>query len=227
MKRYAVIGASSGTGLALVQYLASKKLSVRAISRHPPREGEFVEPFVADVTDTISISNALAGDFSAVFFTADIHGLANSREDVRKLMYQGCVNSIKAAAKNANPPKFVLVSVIGPELPSWVWWLLNTLKRGMKKNILDREQALKDSGLSYVICRAPRLGDQTGGLVPIGVTPPQHKLDMRMSISRPDLARVLVIASDAAPERTTWDVFAGVNGPVPSWLQTVDAPKSA
>ena len=227
MKRYAVIGASSGTGLALVQYLASKKLFVRAISRHPPRANEYVEPFVADVTDTTSISSALAGDFSAVFFTADIHGLANSREDVRKLMYQGCVNCMRAAAMNATPPKFVLVSVIGPELPSWVWWLLNTLKRGMKKNMLDREQALKDSGLSYVICRAPKLGDQAGGLIPIGATPPQHKLGMKMGISRTDLARALAIAADSAPERTTWDVFANVNGPVPSWLRAVNASKSS
>jgi hypothetical protein len=224
MKRYAVIGASSGTGLALVQFLADQKCFVRAISRHPPPAGEFVEPFVADVTDETSISKALAGDFSAAFFTADIHGLSNSREDVRKLMYQGCVNSIKAAANNAANPKFVLVSVIGPELPSWVWWLLNTLKRGMKQNILDRERALEESGLSYVICRAPRLGDHAGSSTPVGATPPQHKLDMKMGISRINLARALVAAADAAPARTTWDVFTDAKAPVPGWLQPVNAP---
>jgi uncharacterized protein YbjT (DUF2867 family) len=221
MKTYAVIGASSGTGLALTNYLASKQNRVRAISRHPPEASAFIEPVVADVTDPASISKALAGGFSSVFFAADIHGL-KSRDDVRKLMYQGCVNSMKAAAKNATPPRFVLVSVIGPELPSWVWWLLNSVKRGMKQNVLDREQALKESGLSYVICRAPKLGDGAGWLIPIAATVPGHKLDMKMGIARTDLARALVLAADSAPDRTTWDVFADAKGPVPPWLRAVN-----
>jgi uncharacterized protein YbjT (DUF2867 family) len=221
MKAYAVIGASSGTGLALTNYLASKQNRVRAISRHPPQAGTFIEPVVADVTDPASISKALAGDFSAVFFTADIHGL-NSRDDVRALMYQGCVNSMKGAARNATLPRFILVSVIGPELPSWVWWLLNTVKRGMKQNVLDRERALKESGLPYVICRAPKLGDGAGELIPIAATEPRHKLDMKMGIARADLARALVFAADNAPDRTTWDVFADTKGPVPPWLRAVN-----
>jgi uncharacterized protein YbjT (DUF2867 family) len=222
MKRYAVVGASSGTGLALVHYLASKKLSVRAISRHPPSASDCIEPATADVTDPQAIASALAGDFSAVFFTADIHGL-KSRDAVRSLMYHGCVNTIKAAAKNASAPKFVLLSVIGPETGSWVWGLLNTVKRGMKKNVLDREEALKASGLNYVICRAPKLNDNVASETPLAATQPQHKLDMKMGIPRADLARALVVAADSAPDRTTWDVFADARGPVPSWLAVANA----
>jgi uncharacterized protein YbjT (DUF2867 family) len=205
--------------LAVVRHLADKRIAVRAISRHPPEASMFIEPFVADVTDVSAISKALDGEFDAVFFTVDIHGLFNSRESIRDLMYQGCVNAIQAAARAASPPKFVLLSVIGPELPSWVWWLLNTVKRGMKQNILDREKALKDSGLPYIVCRAPKLGDEAGSTTPIAATPPQHRLDMKMGIPRADLARALVLAAENAPERTTWDIFAGADGPEPSWLR--------
>jgi len=224
MMRYAVVGASSGTGLAIVRHLASKRTAVRAISRHPPQAGPFVEPVVADVTDIDSISKALARDFRAVFFTVDIHGLFNSRQRVRELMYQGCVNTITAVSRSNVPSRFVLLSVIGPDQPSWVWLLLNAVKRGMRRNILDREKALEDSGLPYIICRAPRLNDELSGTAPLAATPPQHRLDMKMGISRIELARAMILAADEAPARTTWDVFADVGGSVPLWLRTLPDP---
>lgn len=225
MKSFAVIGASSGTGLALVKLLEKNKLHVRAISRNPPAASEFIEPFVADVTDIDSISKALAGNFSTVFFTVDIHGL-NSRETVRRLMYHGCVNAIKAASKNLMPPKFVLLSVMGSERSSWVWWLLNAMKPGMQKNIIDREKALRNSKLAYVICRAPKLNDEPASATVISASVPKHKLTMKMSISREDLAQVLLKASQTAPENTTWDIFPvnhkptnePTNEPIPDWL---------
>lgn len=221
MKPFAVIGASSGTGLALVKLLEKNRLPVRAISRKPPAASEFIEPFAADVTDINSISKALTGDFSAVFFTVDIHGF-NSRTTVRKLMYDGFINTIQAAAKNKTPPKIVLLSVIGSEISSWVWWVLNAMKPGMQKNIIDREQALKESGLAYVICRAPKLNDEIANTVSISASAPKHKLTMSMGISRTDLARVLLKAAEAAPENSTWDIISGTNEPAPNWLANIN-----
>ena len=48
MTRYAVIGASSGTGRQIVRYLADKHVQVRAISRRPLAAQEGVEPYAAD-----------------------------------------------------------------------------------------------------------------------------------------------------------------------------------
>ncbi len=158
-----------------------------------------------------------------MFYTVDIHGLRNSREAVRKVMYDGCVNAIQAAVAGG-AKRFVLLSVIGADRPSWVWWVLNAMKRGMRRNIVDRERALKESELSYVICRAPGLNDGPGGSVPLAATAPQHRLEMRMGIPRADLARALVRAAEAAPERTTWDVFADAAGPLPEWLAPMARP---
>ena len=208
MKRYAVIGASSGTGLALVRQLAARQHTVRAISRRPPQAAPFIEPFAADVTDAGAVEKALDGAFDAVFYTVDIHGLFKPREEIRATMYQGSVNAMRAAAKLPIPPKFVLLSVIGAERPSWVWWVLNASKPGMQRNILDREQALKNSGLPYVICRAPKLNDEAGGSVPVVATSAQHRLDMSRGIPRNDLARALILAAEQAPPNSSWDLFS-------------------
>jgi uncharacterized protein YbjT (DUF2867 family) len=218
VKNCVVIGASSGTGLAIVRQLASQGVHVRAVSRHPPEAAAFIEPVAADVTDAGAMIGVLDGDFDAVFYTVDIHGF-KSREQVRAVMYDGCVNAIRATGRARNA-KFVLLSVIGPDKPSWVWGLLGMVKRGMKKNVIDREQALIGSGLPYVICRAPKLNDKTGGVVAIAATTPTHRLDMKMGISRTDLATALICAAKAAPDRTTWDVFADPQGPVPDWLHS-------
>jgi uncharacterized protein YbjT (DUF2867 family) len=218
MTRYAVIGASSGTGREIVRHLAERKIPVRAISRRPGPPQEGVETFAADVTDPAAIAKALEGDFDAVFYTVDIHGRRLSREAVRKVMYDGAVNAIRAAVAGGTK-RFVLLSVIGPEHPSWVWWLLNAMKPGMRGNIIDREQVLKTSGLDYVVLRAPRLNDKQGGQADLAATEPKHRLDMKMGIARAGLAQALVRAAEAAPGHTTWDVFTGPASEASGWLE--------
>ena len=221
MQNFAVIGASSGTGLEIVRLLASRGNHVRAISRRPPQGTEFIEPFSADVTDAAAIAKALDGDFTAVFFTADIHKRFASRQEVRSLMFDGCMNAIRAVKQSTVPPRFVLLSVIGPDKPSWVWHLLNLAKRGMQHNIIDREMALTQSGLPYVIARAARLVDASNEKSPAyatAVTPAIHRLDMKRTIVRRDLAVALVAAAQSAPERSIWDMFGDDAGSVPPWL---------
>lgn len=221
--RYAVIGASSGTGQEIVRLLESRGHHVRAIARRAIPATECVEPFQADVTDPQAIARALEGEFDAVFFTADIHQAFASREAVRALMVDGCVNAIEGARKNSKPPVFVLLSVIGPDKPSWVWHLLNLAKRGMRKNIADRESALARSGLPYVIVRAARLVNASAGhdeLAALSFTPAQLALDMKRTMSRKRLASTLVTAAQAAPHGSVWDAYESDIGTTPMWLQT-------
>ncbi len=224
MARYAVIGSSRGTGLAITRQLSAAGEHVRAISRNPPPVSEFVEPFIADVTDPSSLALAFAGDLDAVFFTVDAtggmgdHQLFGSRSAIRAVTYQGCVNAIEAVAAAPSRPAFILLSVMGVDQGSLVWTMLNIVKTGSKRNVLDRELALKASGIPHVILRAPRLTDEPGGAVRVAATPPTHKL-ASMSLPRNDLARTMIKAAKHAPRSSTWDVFSDSSGPMPPWLK--------
>lgn len=218
MKRYAVVGASSGTGREIVRVLASRGSQVRAISRRPLPAQPNVEPYAADVTDVVSLTRALDEPFDAVFYTVDIHGMRQPREAIRAVMYTGCLNAMQAALAGGTK-RFVLLSVIGADQSSWVWWLLNSMKRGMQRNILDREKALEADGIPYVILRAPRLNDGMGNPGSLSATPVQHRLDMKMGIARSDLALALISAADAAPANSRWDVFSETRGTAPMWLK--------
>lgn len=212
MKRYAVIGASSGVGREIVRRLAARGDAVRAIARRPPAAGDRIEPWAADVTDAAAMRHALdvEGGFDAVFFTVDIHGKGLQREQVRKVMVDGCANAV-AAATAAGVKRFVLLSVIGPHKGSWVWWLLNAMKPGMRGNVLERELALGASGIEFVICRAARLVDGEDAR-PTMITAPHHRMSMRRTIRRGNLAQTLMDAADRAPPDSTWDVFSAARG---------------
>ncbi|MFZ6709480.1 NAD(P)H-binding protein [Undibacterium sp. TC9W] len=227
MKEYAVVGASSGTGLAITRLLASQGHTVRAIARKPPAATELIKPVVADVGKPEAIAAALAGELEAVFFTVDIHKVFASKQLIRSVMFDGFVNALNGVQRHAKPPRIILLSVMGPGKSSLTWHLLNLAKRGMQKNIVDREQALVDSGLPYVILRAPRLVDvlENG----IETTRPataamlsaqaNHRLDMKRTIARPDLAAAMIAAATSAPENSVWDVYGNDAGPVPVWLE--------
>lgn len=215
MKRYAVVGASSGTGTQIVDLLRARGDHVRAISRMP-RPGEpGVEAFAADVTDPAQMRAALAGGFDAVFYTADIHGRGLTRDAVRAVMVDGCVNAL-AGAREGGAGRFILLSVIGPQRFSWVWWILGAMKPGMRRNIIERERTLQADALPYVICRAPRLTDAAA--VPVAAAAASKRLDMASALPRASAAHALVAAADGAPANSVWDIFARRGEPLAPWL---------
>jgi nucleoside-diphosphate-sugar epimerase len=224
VKRYAIVGSSRGTGLEIAKRLAFEGNSVRAISRHPPAATALIEPYAADVTDRAAMERALDAQFDAVFFTVDVtggiggRGLFGSRKYLREVTYQGCLNAIAAASRHRPLPTFTLLSVIGADSASFAWSVLNAVKRGLKQIILDREQALAQGDLPYVVVRAPVLTDEVGGKTPIAATKPSHKLDSKLKIARADLAKAMIQAAKHAPPRSTWDVFAGESDGAPAWL---------
>jgi uncharacterized protein YbjT (DUF2867 family) len=207
MKHYAVIGASNGTGHAIAELLAARGDHVTAISRKPTGDRPNVFPVAADVQDAASLVRALPDHLDTVFFTVDIHGFRKPKNDIYNVMVRGCNNAVEAAIKRG-ARRFVLLSVIGAEDASWVWWLLNAVKPGIQENLMQREQALKHSGLPYIIVRAPKLDDSKASEGHVLAQTSRQKLGMKQSISRRELASLMVLAADAGPERegATWDV---------------------
>lgn len=205
--KYAVIGASSGTGQALTQLLAQQQQPVHAISRRLATAAPYIIPIAADITQPSNLEKALTGDLKTVFFTVDIHGVFLSRKQVRQTIYQGLVNVIDQLATMETSPRLVVLSPMGPEQPSWVWTMLNTLKPGFQQSILEREQHLQQSGLDYVLCRAPKLTNAAKSTHGIQVVPAHHSLNMARSIARANLAECMLDASMRAESGTAWDIF--------------------
>lgn len=209
MKRYAVVGASSGSGLAITQRLAARGDHITAISRHPTDARINVTPVAADVRDLESLARALPADLDAVFFTVDIHGFRKPRAEIHGVMVDGCRHAMEAAIKRG-ARRFILLSVLGADRSSWVWHVLNTVKPGMRANILEREEALKRCGMPFIIVRAPRLMDATAEGTHVLSHASTRKLRMKDSVSRTELARLMVESVDAAGshEGETWDVVS-------------------
>jgi len=222
----AVIGASRGTGLYLTEILAEKGWRVRAISRNPAPARSNVEPFSADITRPDEIKGALSGGFDAVFFTADItggvgnRGLFSSADAVRAVTYGGCINAIDATRHSCPSARFILLSVMGVDQPSLLWSVLNVVKAGLKSITLEREHYLESSGLDYIILRAPTLTYRDTVVSALKATPPVHRLGIKLTLSRRNLANALARAATAAPARSTWDVLTEVPGrDTSSWLE--------
>jgi hypothetical protein len=74
---------------------------------------------------------------------------------------------------------------------------------------MERELYLRASGLDYTIVRAPILTNAPAGQTNIRITPAVHRLTAGPKISRGDLARVMILASEqAAASRKTFDLLA-------------------
>ncbi len=215
---YCVIGCTRGTGLQIARQLAERGAPVVGVARDPAKASNLlpaaVEIRAGDVTDPNSLRAAELGACRAIFFAVDITGGVAGRgffkpaSEIRTVTYQGLVNVVDAAKAAAFTGRFVLVSGMGSELPSFTGRLLNALKGDLQRNQRDRDAYLRNSGLDWSIGRGGILTDEPGGRADIRITPPIHRLSLFRRVARADLARALIAAADApAASARTFDVF--------------------
>ena len=220
------MGATSGTGLLIAQQLLQRGFSVRIVARDPDKVRRVLANRVsisrADVTDPQSVRQAIAQDYQAIFFTVaatggiDGRALFGSRTLIREVTYQGLVNVVRAAQASGCTGRLVLASVVGADRSSAMIKILDKIKPGLQRNLADREVYLRTSGLDYAIVRAPILSNGPSGETRVQIRPPTEKLIAGSRISRGDLARVMILASQGAGAcRKTFEVFA-TNGVPPS-----------
>jgi uncharacterized protein YbjT (DUF2867 family) len=215
---YCVIGCTRGTGLQIARQLAEQGAPVLGVARDPvkargllPAEAEIR---AGDVTDAGSLSAVRLGACCAIFFAVDITGGVGGRgffepaSQIRAVTYEGLVNVVDAAKAAAFTGRFVLVSGMGSELPSFTGRLLNAIKGDLQRNQRDRDAYLRISGLDWSIGRGGILTDEPGGRADIRITPPVHRLSVLRRVARADFARALIAAADApAVSARTFDVF--------------------
>jgi uncharacterized protein YbjT (DUF2867 family) len=155
-----VTGGTGFVGSKIVHALRAGERDVRALVRRPDRARtlqawgcELVE---GDLTDTASVRRAVEGCDTVVHLVAIIVG---SPEDFRRVMEQGTRDLI-AAAREGGVKRFVLMSALGTTEQT--------------KDLVpyyhakwEMEQALKASGLDYVIFRPSFVFGRDGGVLPL------------------------------------------------------------
>ncbi len=230
--QFCIVGGTRGTGLLITQQLQQAGLSVLVLARNLDKArrllGKRADVCHVDVTDARSVCNAITGEHRAIFFTVaatggiDGRGLFGSETTIRKVTFQGLLNLVDAARSNGFQGRIILPSVIGADKSSVMIRFLDKIKSGLQRNLIEREIYLRASGLDYTIVRAPILTNASAGDANIWITRPTNKLTSGPKISRSDLARVLILASqEAVASRKTFDLLSA-KGVAPSDQQLLE-----
>jgi NADH dehydrogenase len=154
-----VTGGTGFVGPRVVHALRSRDLPVRALARKPPAESKLrswdVEVVQGDMTDPESLRRAVDGVDTVVHLVAIRQG---KPEQFRRVMIEG-TQSLLEAAQAAGVKRFVLMSALGTteETKDLVPYY------GAK---WADEQAVKASGLPYVIFRPSFIFGEGGGILP-------------------------------------------------------------
>ena len=231
--KFCIVGATSGTGLRIARQLLQAGSILRVVARYPDKArrllGSRAEICQGDVTDARSLRDALAADDKAIFFTVaatggmDGRGLFSSETMIRNVTYQGLLNVVDSARAIGFQGRIILPSVFGADQSSIMIRILNRVKRGLQRNLSERELYLRASGLDYTIVRAPILTNGPAGHADLRITGATHPLTAGPRLSRGDLARVLVLVSQQpAAARKTIDLFSA-KGVAPSDRQLLSS----
>ena len=223
---YCIVGATHGTGLLIAQQLLRGGSSVRVVARDPDKArrllGNRVDVVQGDVTDARSVRTTLTGDCRAIFFTVaatggiDGRGLFGSRSMIREVTFQGLLNVVEGARSSGFRGRIILPSVVGADRSSVMIRILDKVKSGLRQNLVERELYLRASGLDYTIVRAPILTYTPAGKAGFQITMATHKLTAGSKISRGDLARVMILASQQAVASCKTFELIAAKGAAPS-----------
>ncbi|MBA2952492.1 NAD(P)H-binding protein [Nocardioides sp. MAH-18] len=195
-----VVGASRGTGAALVSELAERGHLVTAYARQPGGGDERVHHVAGDVLDREALAKAMIGqDAVAVTlgipdnpFRVRLTRRASSPLDVRSRGTAGVV----AAMREHGVPRIAILSVYGigesyAELPLALKAFFSLAIRPQVDDHERQERLVRASGLEWTIVQPTVLHDEPTEAAPYvgsGERPPS------MRVSRRQVARVLADA---------------------------------
>jgi len=89
---------------------------------------------------------------------------------IRNVTYQGLLNVVDAARAIGFEGRIILPSVVGADRSSVMIRILDRIKCGLQRNLIERELYLRASGLDYTIVRAPILTNAPAGGANIRIT---------------------------------------------------------
>lgn len=198
-----VAGGHGKVGLRLLKLLAARGDRARGLIRDPAQAADLeavgAEAVVADLEADGDLAGHLVGADAVVFAAGAGPGSGAARKETMDL--GGAVKLIESA-KGAGVDRYVMVSSIGAHDPA-------SGGEGMRPYLEAKaaaDEALRESGLAWTIVRPGSLTDDPGtGLVEVST-----ELGRRGSITRDDVAEVLLVTLDA-PETAglTFEAFEG------------------
>lgn len=154
-----VTGGTGFVGPKVVHALRAEEHPVRVLARRPEKHGQIrawgCEVVAGDVTDPESLRRALEGCETVVHLVA-LPPFSNPKA-IERVMTRG-TRDLLAAAKDAGVGRFVLMSALGASEETVDVAPYYAAKWAM-------EEAVKDSGLAYVIFRPSFIFGRDGGLL--------------------------------------------------------------
>jgi uncharacterized protein YbjT (DUF2867 family) len=154
--RVLVTGGTGFVGPSVVRALADRGHDLKLLVRDSTRSRELPgRPVVGEMTNTVSLQHAVEGVDAVVHLVAIRQG---SKQQFEHVMEQGTRDLVEAA-KEAGVGRFVLMSALGTDEDT----------KGLVPYYhakWDEEQAVKGSGLEYVIFRPSFIFAREGGILP-------------------------------------------------------------
>jgi uncharacterized protein YbjT (DUF2867 family) len=221
-----LIGGTRGTGLLIAHLLVKQGVPVRVLARDPlaaaRRLGPRPEILLGDVTQPDTLRPAVAAARHIIFTAGCRSGRPVRESRVRRVEYEGVVNTLDAARRAGFAGRFLYMTASGVGQRSFWTMALNIYKGNTLAWRGRAESAIRASGLGYTIVRTGMLTNAAAGQRDIVVTQRPLPLSPRHRISRADVAEVFVAAM-ANPNTTgvTFEIAWGDSAGVP-WLDRLD-----
>jgi len=159
-----VVGATGGTGQAVVNCLLKRKFAknqIRLLARTPASAkklfGEGVDILQGNVADLDAVKAAIVNVTHVFYLTGP--SLKDSREELEQCLVGGLRNIVNEGKRLGTLKHIILLSAVAIEWPYHPRMvLLNTFAPGLWAAHVSQERILRLSGLNYTIVRPPRLG---------------------------------------------------------------------
>lgn len=199
--KISIAGANGSIAMLLHPLLKEKGHKIRGLIRNSEQEEELknagAEPVICDLEKEDDISGAV-GEADVVIFAAGA-GPGSGAERKWTVDRDGAIKLIDAAKKNGTE-RYIMISAMGLDTPRG-----DEVFRVYQKAKAEADEALRNSGLDYVIVKPGRLTDEPGkGKIQIG-----NNLKSG-SVTRSDVAAVLSELVDS-PEikKVDFDLLEG------------------
>ncbi|WP_437590011.1 NAD(P)-dependent oxidoreductase [Sorangium sp. So ce1000] len=201
MRRLLILGATGGTGAALIRQALEAGHEVSAFARTPASipvpHHERLRALRGDIMDAEQVSRAVSGH-DAVLSALGSRGLGPTR-----VYSEGVVHVLRAMKEHGVRRLIALTAAgIGNEQQSALWFrlLVKPMLHNRYSDMLRMEEALRGSDVAWTVVRVPKLTD--GRLTKecrasVDLAPPEGYLFGGPTISREDAAYFMLSQLDS------------------------------